>query len=257
VKVHVCQSGPAGGQVLVSYVVNDTVCVDAGAVGFALPLAAQRRIRHVLLTHSHLDHVATLPMLIEHVCADTAGDGRLTVYGGTHTLQCLRRHLLNGQVYPDFFELAQTPGTPFYGRLRFEPLEPQRTRRLDDLTVTPVPVHHVVPCFAFLLEEPDAAVAMVSDTGPTDAVWTRLGRTPNLKAVFVEASFPNRLQPLADRSTHLTPQRLRGEIDKLKRDVQWLVVHVKWRYAEEVGEELRRLELPRLELAEPGRTYRW
>ena len=43
--------------------------------------------------------------------------------------------------------------------------------------------------------------------------------TPNLKAAFVETSFPNRMQKIADVSGHLTPQTLKDELPKLNRDV--------------------------------------
>jgi len=83
----------------------------------------------------------------------------------------------------------------------------------------------------------------VGDTGPTERVWL-LGRLKtNLRGVVLEASFPNRLQELADLSRHLTPQTLAKEVEKLGNpSVPILVTHLKPQYREEIIKELEKIK---------------
>src|SRR5205823_12507757 len=57
-------------QYLTAFLVGDSVAIDAGSLGFYGSPAEQARIRHVFLTHTHLDHIASLPIFLENVSQD-------------------------------------------------------------------------------------------------------------------------------------------------------------------------------------------
>jgi ribonuclease BN (tRNA processing enzyme) len=244
-------AGDPGGpyQFLSSCLLNDTIALDAGCLGFAHSPRHQARVRHVLLSHTHLDHLASLPIFLENVYeADSEG---VTVHASTPVLECCQRDLFNDRVWPDFVALSRD-GMPF---LKLAPFEPGQTIELDGLRITAVALDHVVPTVGYLIADADSTVVFVSDTGPTEAVWRHANAAPNLKAVFLEATFPNSLTWLAEVSKHLTPALFAREAAKLTRPARLIAVHIKARYRDQVVAELQALNLPRLEIGRFDTPY--
>ena len=237
---------PSDLQFLVSFVVNDAVAIDAGSLGLLADLDRQRRVRHVFLTHEHIDHLATLPIFLENVYEQ--GPECVEILAAADVLEFLHRDIFNGRVWPDFFALS-TASDAF---VRATPLEPGRPVERAGLSITPLPVSHGVPTLGLLVDDGQAAAAFPSDTGPTDAFWHHLAATPRLDAVFLEVSFPNALAELATLTGHHCPATFAAEIRKLDRAVRWIVVHRKPRYAAQIAAELAALDLPGVELVRPG-----
>ncbi len=240
---------PSQLQYLSSSVINDTLAIDAGCIGLCQSPAEQARIRQILLTHSHIDHIASLPIFLENVF-----DGRsdcVTVHGCPKTLECLRRDVFNNSLWPDFLTLSE--GTEKF--LGLAPLEPGQTRTVAGLQVTAVAINHVVPTLAYIVSDDKARLAFVSDTGPTDEIWQRLNALPRLDAVFLECSFPEELAWLADTSKHLTPRLLAAEVRKLSRPTRIIVVHIKARFRDQIIAELQALKVPGLEIGVFGTPY--
>jgi ribonuclease BN (tRNA processing enzyme) len=240
--------GPAR-QFFTSYLLNDTVALDAGSLGLYRGPAEQGRVRHVLLSHSHLDHLALLPIFLDTVYQ--GGPDCVTVYGSDPVLDSLRRDIFNDRVWPDFIRLSEVR-PPF---LKLRTLEAGRTVEIDGLRVTPVPVDHAVPTLGFLVEDDTSAVAFSSDTGPTAEIWERANALANLKAVFLEATFPEALAKLAEAARHLTPGRFAGEARKVRGPVRFIAVHLNPRAHARVVQELRALGLENLEIGQAGKTY--
>lgn len=255
-KVHIVPSSVGESsrhQILATYLINDTVAIDAGVLGLLSPLADQRRVRHVFLSHSHLDHLATLPIFIDNVYE--SGPECPSVWGSPQVLETLQRDFFNDRLWPDMIRLSGEE-SPF---LRLETLTAEQPVEVEGLRITPIELKHVVPAFGFLVEElaTKVAVLFVSDTGPTERIWEVADQTPGLKGIFLEASFPNSMQWLADKSAHLTPKLFRDELAKLKRPVPVYVIHVKLAFETQVLDELRALQLPNVVIAEPGTTLQF
>ena len=132
---------------------------------------------------------------------------------------------------------------------------PGRSVEAAGLRLTPIAVDHVVPTLGFLVEAPGVTVAIPSDTGPTESFWRAASLAANLKAVFLEASFPDVMSDLALRSKHLTPAMFAAETRKLTDRVPYVAVHIKPRFYDQVVAELTALELPDLQVGMPGETY--
>ena len=235
-------------QFAASYVINDHIAIDAGSIGF-MSVDAQKRIKHVLISHCHLDHIASLPIFIDNVYEP--GPDCVNVYGSSFVVQCLQENFFNDRVWPDMLRLSREE-SPF---VKFVTLEPTRSIELDGVTVTPVELDHVVPTFGFLIDDGKSAVAVVSDTGPTEQVWDLANRNARLKYVIIESAFPNSMAWLAEKAKHLTPELMRTEYCKLDREVPLLIVHIKPAFYEEVTAELKALKLPSLEISAPNREY--
>jgi ribonuclease BN (tRNA processing enzyme) len=226
---------------MTSFLVDGAVAVDAGAITRALSIDEQRAIRHVLITHTHSDHTATLPFLIENIFGDSAE--AVSIYSTPRVLANVRRHLFNNDTWPDFTRIPNH----LYPSVRFVEIDAESPfvisgLRRGALEVTAVPVNHIVPTQALLLRQGSSCVLFTSDTGPTERIWEVANSTEDLAAVITECSFPNRLQKVADVSLHLTPQTLAAELTKLTREVPVHIYHFKPPYVEELRAELAETE---------------
>ena len=236
-------------QFCIGAVVNDSLAIDAGTLGLLWPLERQRQIRHIFLSHSHLDHIATLPLYLDNVYHD--GPDCPVVFADEATQRCLREDIFNNRLWPDFIQLSEEE-SPF---LKLRLIEPDAPVKLSGLTVTPISLNHVVPTLGFILQAPTCAIAFVSDTGPTDTVWKILSQTVELKAVFLEASLPNSHRWLAEKSGHLCPEMFVSEIKQLAESVRIIACHLKPAHFDAIAVELNSLGRSRLEIGVPGCEY--
>jgi ribonuclease BN (tRNA processing enzyme) len=235
-------------QYLTSFLIDDVLAIDAGCLGFFRAPREQARIKHVLLSHSHIDHLASLPIFLDNAYNETSV---VTVYGSEWVLNCLQSDLFNDRIWADFIRLSKK-GEGLLNTASLAPLVPVQ---LDGLTITPVPVDHVVPTFGFLVEDATTGVVISSDTGPTDEIWRRANALINLKAVFLEVAFPNAMANLAAKAKHHTPQSFGDEMRKLRLPVPVFAYHIKARFCQQIAKELHELGLPNLMIAQAEKPY--
>jgi ribonuclease BN (tRNA processing enzyme) len=146
--------------------------------------------------------------------------------------------VFNDKVYPNFFKIPNRN----HPVLRAQVLDPGKSVMLGHLEVTPVPVNHTVPTVGYVVKDGQAALLYSGDTYQTEDIWS-LGRMiPELKAAFIELSFPDELAELAKRSKHLTPSLFLKERQKLGRpDVMAYAYHMKPAYRNQIEEQINRL----------------
>lgn len=236
-------------QFLTSFLINDRIAVDAGCIGFYREPGDQAKIDHVFLTHSHADHICSLPTLLMNTYEDR--DDGVIVHGHEHVLDCLHTDVFNDRVWPSFKSLSEEGRPP----LRLDRIESEQVLVLDDLSVTPVSVHHVVPTFGYIVEDADATIVLCPDTGPTERIWEVANQRDNLKAVFLGAAFPDDMEEMARISAHLTASQFGREAAKVEGDVVFVAVHIKPRYRQRIIRELGDLGFDSLEVGECGREY--
>jgi len=229
--------GASGGEILghgcTSFLVDGRLAIDAGALTSRLTLAELDRVDHVLLTHAHLDHVKDVPLLADLMVGRRRRP--VTVHGSKGTTAILRRSLFNGKLWPDF---TRIPGArrPV---VRLETFRHGAPFRIGPYAVSAVKVRHTVESSGFVVSRGAAAFAISGDTGPTTAFWRSVNRAPGLGAILVELSFPSRMQRLADRSGHLTPRTLAGELAKVEREgVPVYLYHLKPAFDAELRAEV-------------------
>jgi ribonuclease BN (tRNA processing enzyme) len=229
--------------------VNGTIALDAGSLSQTLSIERQAEVRSILLTHSHMDHTSSLPFFIENVYGKR--DRAIEIHASEATVYAIRKYLFNNATWPDFTRLPNH----LVPVVRFEEFETEKPLTIEGVTFTPVAVDHLVPTHGFLIEQDGVAILWSSDTGPTRRLWEIANRTPNLKALFLDTSFDNSLQQVADVSLHLTPQTLEVELRKLERRVPVLLHHLKPPCVARIHEEVRRLRNPDLTFLEQGKEY--
>jgi ribonuclease BN (tRNA processing enzyme) len=246
-----CSGGEAEGNRLTGLLVNGTVAIDAGSLTQALTLEEQVAIRQIFISHSHLDHICTLPFFTKNIFGHT--DVPVEIHALPETLDALRRHLFNDEIWPDF-SVIPSPDNPI---IRFSEIEPGRVYDVEGLRITPIPVNHLVPCVGYRVEDDHSAFIFSSDTAETDKVYELANATPNLRLFITEASFPNAQGWLADAAKHLTPEKLGKELKKLKVDVPVGIYHLTPGDRPIMLPELKALKDKRLKLLDQDTRFQW
>ncbi len=229
-----------------SFLLDGTVALDAGALTQSLTLEEQARVRSILVTHSHLDHVASLPFLVENVFG--RAEGAIEVVGPKEVTGLLQDHLFNDAVWPDFTRIP----THLLPAVTFRTVEAGVPFRVDGLNALAVPVSHVVPTFGYLLWDDRGCVVFSGDTGPTETLWAEARRRADLKAIFVECSFPDAMTEIAEVSKHLTPATLRLEMRKFPAGVPVNLYHMKPPTLPQLKADVAALSDPRVRLLDDG-----
>jgi cAMP phosphodiesterase len=238
---------------LTSFLVNDTVSIDGGSLGFALHPDEMSAVRHVVVTHAHSDHTASLPIFIAEAYPNL--DAPIIIYGTAEVVSALKDFVFNDQIWPNFEKIMLLNGSG--PTIEFQTLKPRQSVTIAGLRITAIPVNHVVPTVGLIVQEDGAVVAFTSDTFTTDEIWETAREIELLKAVFVDVSYPNELERLASDSKHLTPRLLAEELEKLNRDVEVYAVHIKPTNREEVIRQLKMLDGQAVSIGEINRVYEW
>lgn len=241
--------GESAGHRMTCLVIDETVALDAGSLAQALPVERQQQVQSIVLSHSHMDHTTSLPFFVENVFGKVRES--VDVYASPATIYAVRKHLFNNDVWPDFTRIPNH----LLPALKFHELKEEEPFEVGGVRFTPFPVDHLVPTFGFLIEKDDVAVLWSSDTGPTKRLWEVANRAENLRALALEVSFDNSLQPIADLSLHLTPRTVESELRQLEKKVPILLHHLKPTCIGRIEEEIRALGNPDLDFLEQGKIY--
>jgi cAMP phosphodiesterase len=239
-------------QRLTCFLVDECVAIDAGSIAIALTSEQRQNVRDVIVTHPHMDHIASLPIFIDDLYPILREP--VKVYATEEVIELLERDVFNWNVYPRFSELKNEHGPV----MEYVPMPTLKEFQVAHLRVIAIPVNHIVPTVGLIVADSKSTVAFSSDTAETDDFWSVVNKTPKLSALFIEASFPNSMSELAEVSRHFTPASMNADLKKMSHNgIDILAVHIKPAYREQVIDELRALKIPNLEVMEPGRTYSW
>jgi cAMP phosphodiesterase len=247
IRILGCSGGELPHHRTTCFLVDGTLAIDAGALTGTLPLPELLKVRDILLTHSHLDHVKDVPLLADLMVGRRRTPVR--VHASTECARTLRRSVFNDRLWPDFTRIpsARRP------ILVIQPFRPDRPFRIGKYTVQPIPVSHTVESVGLVVSNGRSAFAVSGDTGPTTRLWRAINRSRNIKALIVETSFPNTMQGLADLSGHLTPRTLAKELAKVRRDgFPVYLYHLKPAYMAQLERELTALKLDNVRVLSRG-----
>lgn len=227
-----CSGGIGAGLRTTSFLVDDDILIDAGTGVGDLSLEEMAGIDHVFLTHCHLDHIVSIPFLMDSVGA--MRDKPLIVYALSETLEALHRHVLNNTIWPDF-TVIPSKAAPF---IRFCPIDNNETVTLSGRKIRPLPANHVVPAIGYHLDSGHGSLVFSGDTGGCSAFWEVVNNIENLRYVLIETAFCNAEKDLAEVSKHLYPDLLAKELANLKRPAEVMITHLKPGEAEATMEEV-------------------
>lgn len=211
--------------------------LDAGTGVNQLRNEEISELKSVLLTHAHIDHISSLPLLIDNLFETLVSHRQvLTIYALPDVLKALQTHIFNHVIWPDFTQLP-SPERPV---LRYMPLTYWQTYSFDDtVSATPFPVSHGVPACGYWISCPTGTVAFSGDTGLSDTTIQSLNRLGALDTLVIECAFPNDLDRLAASAYHLTPERLAELFSRLSMPPnKLLITHLKPQHREKIIQQL-------------------
>lgn len=222
IKVLGCSGGVGPGLRTTSLLVDDEILIDAGTGIGDLSLAQQRRIGHIFLTHSHLDHVCGLAFMADNLF--DLIDRPIQVMGTPETLDAVRQHVFNWIIWPDFSQLPseQNPLVRFVDIRVGQPIDLGGDRRLTAFTVL-----HTVPAVGYALESPRGTFAFSGDTWANENLWNVLNSLSRLDKLMIEIAFPDEQAALGETSKHFTPSLLGAELKKLRHRPELYLTHHK------------------------------
>ncbi len=204
-----------------SLLLDDDILIDAGTGVGDLSIDEMAALRHIFISHSHLDHIASIPLLVDTVF-DRLGDP-IRIHGLQGTLDALRNHVFNNVIWPDFTRLPD----PRHPVLRYAPMARSRKFHDQGRTIEMVDVNHIVPAVGFIIEQGDRVFAFSGDTTTNDTFWAALNARPRLDLLIVECAFANKDEDLARRACHYCPTTLAADLQKLRHQPEIHISHNK------------------------------
>ncbi|HSD48131.1 MAG TPA: 3',5'-cyclic-nucleotide phosphodiesterase [Pyrinomonadaceae bacterium] len=239
-------------QRLTCFLIDECVAIDAGSIAIALTNEQRNKVRDIIVTHPHMDHIASLPIFIDDLYPTLQEPMR--IYATPEVIGLLERDVFNWNVYPRFSDLKNDYGPV----MEYVPIPFGESFSVAHLTVQAVPVNHIVPTVGLVVSDGQTSVAFSSDTAETEDFWKLVNQVKQLDALLIEASFPNGMAKLAEVSRHFTPATLGEELKKLTHNgMDIMAVHLKPSYREEIVRQLEDLQIPKLQVMEPGKIYNW
>jgi ribonuclease BN (tRNA processing enzyme) len=248
VRVLGAHGGSTPGHRQTSFLLDGRVALDAGALTETLTLEEQSQVLAILVTHSHMDHVASLPFLVENVFGRTSAT--IEVVAPPAVVASLRRHLFNNDLWPDFTRIPNH----LLPTVAFREVEPRLPFQVHGITATAIPVDHLVPTCGYLVSGGGASVVFSGDTGPTEEIWSVARAAANLRGIFCECSFPDEMAEVARVSCHLTPALLAEEMRKFPPSVPVYLYHMKPPALPALRAQVAALGDPRVRILTDGET---
>ena len=218
---------------LVSLLIDDILALDAGALTTSLSFTAQQKLKAILLTHQHYDHIRDIPIIAMNLFLHETD---INVYATREVYDTLSNHMFNNNLYRNFLEWPEHNPA-----IKFTIIEPQKMIHIDDYSILPVPVEHSVPTVGLQVTSPDGkSLFYTSDTGPgLSECWQKIS-SPQL--LVIEVTAPNRYEDFGRKSKHLTPSLLKVELESFRANKGYLptviLVHMNPMQEKEIKSEI-------------------
>ncbi len=218
---------------LVSFLIDDILAVDAGSLVSELTFLEQKKIKAILLSHGHYDHIRAVPAF-----AFNNSDRTTKVIATPKTLEILSSHLIDGVVYPEF-----TSDASFLQKatIKLVPLEPFKPQNIEGYEIIAVPVSHPLDSVGFEITSSDGKTLFYTgDTGPgLSSIWGNI--SPQL--IIVDVTWPNSLSTAARDAGHLCPKMLERELAEFRRLKGYfprvVIIHLSPQHEPEIEREVR------------------
>ena len=229
---------------LPAFLIDGFMLLDAGTIGSVLDIAAQRKIRYILITHAHFDHIRGMPSFADNMinCKYKYGT---TILSGRDVLNEIKANIFNNKIWPDFTEIPDKKNSV----IKYRGISTRSCTQINNYKIYTARVDHSVAAYGYIIENPRGrALVYTGDTGPTTRLWRKMSNH-DVKALITEITFPDSMNKLALLTGHLTPSLLAEELEKMKRIPEKIYIsHVKPQYRGAIQRELKKLNAPSVEM---------
>lgn len=222
VRVLGCSGGINQNVATTSFLLDDDILIDAGTGVSDLSLEEMRRIKHIFITHSHLDHIASIPLLADTLFDDLIGKP-LIVHALPETIKALQEHIFNWTIWPDFTELPHKTNAV----LKFETMRAGSVTELSGRQIEMISVNHTVPGVGYCIKADGKVFAFSGDTTSNENFWVSLNKYDSLDLLCVESAFADKDIELAKVAFHYCPKLLAEDLPKLKHKTKVCISHLK------------------------------
>jgi ribonuclease BN (tRNA processing enzyme) len=234
VRVLGCSGGINQDAATTSFLIDDDILIDAGTGVCDLSLDEMRRIKHIFITHSHLDHITSIPLLADTLFDDLIGHP-LVVHALPETIKALQQHIFNWIIWPDFTALPHNSDAV----LKLEAMEAGSVIEISGRQIEAISVNHAVPGVGYCIRAGGRAFAFSGDTTSNENFWATLNKLDSLDLLFVESAFADRDIDLAKVAFHYCPQLLAKDLPKLKHKTKVCISHLKPGCEQEIIEQCK------------------
>jgi ribonuclease BN (tRNA processing enzyme) len=231
-----------------AFLLDDQLLLDAGTIGSVLSEEEQWKIHTIFITHSHLDHIRSIPSLADNIIIKNLLH-TVSVQSTGEVITALQNHLFNNIIWPDFTRIPSTENPV----IKFTTIIPYKEYTVNDYSITAIPVNHTVPTVGYIVKSGGRTLVYTGDTGPTEEIWTLCS---GADALIVEVSFPDSMKDLAQLTKHLTASMLVEELAKINvLPKRILITHPKPQYFDRIHKEVTELAIAGIELLRDGSVY--
>jgi len=223
-----CSGGIGQERRTTSLLVDADILIDSGSGVGDLTMDEMAAVRHIFITHSHLDHIVFLPLMVDSIFERI--DPSIVIHGQPATIEALANHIFNWHIWPDFSKLP-TPEKPV---MRYQEMLPGTSVEIDGRVIEMIPVNHIVPTVGYRFEDKKTgkSFAFTGDTTTNDTFWQALNSHDQLDMLITESAFGNKDEALSDQAKHYCSKTLAADLVKLKHKSDVFLSHPK------PGEEL-------------------
>ena len=204
-----------------SYLIDEDILLDAGTGVGDLTLDEMRKLKHIFITHSHMDHIVSIPLLVDTLFSDLQAP--LIVHARPETIDAFKEHIFNWSIWPDFTELPSKK-TPV---MEFNVMNPGDVVDINGRLVEMIDVNHTVPAAAYVIKTVDRVMAYSGDTTTNNSFWQVLNSYDRLDFMIIESAFANHDEKLAELAHHYCPDLLAADLKKLKHRPKTGICHLK------------------------------
>ena len=201
--------------------IDQDILIDAGTGVGDLSMDEMMNIRHIFVTHSHLDHIACIPLLVDTLFDQL--EKPITIHAQAATINALQKHIFNNVIWPDFSKLPN-PENPV---MLFEEMKPGEVVSINDRHLKMISVNHIVPGVGYCVENATGVFAFSGDTTTNDSLWDNLNQQDKLDILIVETAFTNADIDLCRRAGHYCADLLADDLAKLKHKPKIYISHNK------------------------------
>jgi len=216
-----------------SFLLNDSILLDAGTITEVLGDEQLKRIKHVVISHTHIDHLKDLFSFVDELVM--MGKYSIEVISVKQIIEIISQNLFNNLIWPDFTVIPSENNAV----IKFCEIDLEKATSRDGISIKPVLMTHTVYTVGFVVKEGKRGFMFTADTGPTERFWKVAKEEKGIEFIIADVSFPNRLDRLAKISGHMTLSMLIEHIDRFRlNDMPFYITHIKPIFKNEILKEL-------------------